>query len=42
MIREAARKTQGIKTLWEDGVNKILKGITSIDEVTKATFGDEL
>jgi len=42
MIRDAARETQGMKTLWEDGVDKILKGITTIDEVSRTTFGDEL
>lgn len=42
MIRDAARETQGMKTLWEDGVDKILKGITTINEVTRTTFGDEL
>jgi len=42
MIRDVAVKTQGMKTLWKDGVDKILKGITTIDEVTRTTFGDEL
>lgn len=42
MIRDVAGKTRGMKTLWKDGVDKILKGITTIDEVTRATFGDEL
>ena len=40
MIRDAAGKTQGMKTLWKDGVDKILKGITTIDEVTRATEQD--
>lgn len=38
MIRKAARETQGMKTLREDGVDKALKGIMTIDEVTKASF----
>ena len=42
MIRGAARETRGMKTLLEDGIDKVLKGITTIDEVTRATFGDEL
>ncbi|NQT69297.1 MAG: type II/IV secretion system protein [Desulfobacteraceae bacterium] len=41
MIKDVARKTQGMKTLWKDGIDKILKGITTIDEINKATFGDE-
>jgi len=41
MIKDVARKTQGMKTLWKDGIDKILKGITTIDEIRKAAFGDE-
>jgi len=42
MIKDVARETQGMKTLWKDGVDKILKGITTNDEVNKATFSDEV
>ena len=42
MIGDVARETQGMKTLWEDGIDKVLKGITTSDEVTRVTFGDEL
>jgi len=38
MIRKVARETQGMKTLREDGVDKVLKGITTIDEVNKVSF----
>lgn len=42
MIKDVAQKTQGMKTLWKDGIDKILKGITTIDEVNKTTIGDDL
>lgn len=32
-----AAKSQGMKTLFEDGLEKVLKGITSIDEVNRVT-----
>jgi type IV pilus assembly protein PilB len=38
MIRKVARETQGMKSLQEDGIDKVLKGVTTIDEVTKTTF----
>lgn len=41
-IRKMASETQGMKTLREDGVDKLLKGITTIDEVNKITFEYEL
>ena len=41
MIRKVARETQGMKTLREDGVDKVLKGITTLDEVTKVSFEQE-
>jgi len=38
MIRKVARETQGMKTLREDGIDKVLKGITTIDEVNRVSF----
>ena len=38
MIRKVARETQDMKTIREDGVDKVLKGITTIDEVNKVSF----
>ncbi|HLG29178.1 MAG TPA: ATPase, T2SS/T4P/T4SS family [Candidatus Brocadiales bacterium] len=40
-IRNFARETQGMKTLWEDGVNKVLKGVTTIEEVLRVTTARE-
>jgi type IV pilus assembly protein PilB len=40
-LREQARLTGGLKSLQEDGVRKILEGITTIDEVLKATKREE-
>jgi type IV pilus assembly protein PilB len=40
-IKKMARETQNMKTLREDGVEKALKGITTIDEVNKVSFGLE-
>ena len=37
MIRKMARKTQGMKTLFEDGVQKAMKGITTLEEVMRLT-----
>jgi len=34
IIRRAARES-GMRTLWEDGRNKILKGLTTVDEITR-------
>ncbi|MDD5449303.1 MAG: type II secretion system ATPase GspE [Candidatus Omnitrophica bacterium] len=39
-IREAAQAA-GMKALWQDGVEKVLKGITTVEEVKKATIGAE-
>jgi len=36
-IREAAKKS-GMKLLWEDGLEKVLKGKTTIDELKRVTF----
>jgi type IV pilus assembly protein PilB len=41
-IKEQARLTGGLKSLQEDGVRKILEGITSIDEVLAATKREDL
>jgi len=38
MIRKAARETLGMKALREDGIDKVLKGITTIEEVNKVSF----
>jgi type IV pilus assembly protein PilB len=41
-IREQARLTGGLKSLSEDGVRKILDGVTTIEEVLSATKRDEV
>jgi type IV pilus assembly protein PilB len=38
-LRDAAQKN-GMKMLWNDGVEKVLKGITSVDELKRVTFSD--
>ncbi|HEV8185122.1 MAG TPA: type II/IV secretion system protein, partial [Chthoniobacterales bacterium] len=40
MLRRKAREL-GMRTLREDGVRKVLAGITSADEVISITLGDE-
>ena len=35
MIAKVAGENHGMQTLREDGADKVLKGITSIDEVNK-------
>lgn len=40
-IRKFAREAQAMKTLWEDGVDKVLKGITTIEEVLRVTTAHE-
>ncbi len=40
MLRKKAREL-GMRTLREDGVRKVLAGITSADEVISITLGDE-
>jgi len=37
MIKDAAGETCGMKTLCEDGIDKVLKKITTIEEVTRVT-----
>jgi type II secretory ATPase GspE/PulE/Tfp pilus assembly ATPase PilB-like protein len=38
MIIKAAGETQGMRNLREDGADKVLKGITTIDEVNKVSL----
>jgi len=39
-IKEAARK-EGMKTLREHGIDKALKGITTVEEIMRVTVGDQ-
>jgi type IV pilus assembly protein PilB len=39
-IRQAAKQTQGMKTLRERGLSKAIKGITTLEEVNRLTFED--
>jgi general secretion pathway protein E/type IV pilus assembly protein PilB len=39
LLRQRAREL-GMRTLREDGVRKILAGVTSADEVISVTIGD--
>jgi type IV pilus assembly protein PilB len=38
VIREAAKKTTGMISLREDGLGKVLKGITTLEEVDRVTY----
>ena len=38
VIRETARKTMGMTSLREDGLRKVLKGITTIEEVDRVVY----
>ena len=38
VIREAAKKTIGMISLREDGLRKVLKGITTLEEVDRVTY----
>ncbi len=38
LIREAAKKTVGMASLREDGLEKVLKGITTLEEVDRVTY----
>ncbi len=38
VIREAARETVGMTSFREDGLRKVLKGITTRDEVDRVAF----
>ena len=37
----AAGRAQGMRTLREDGIRKVLAGLTTPDEVIRATVGDD-
>ncbi len=39
-IRDVARETQGLTTLREDGVAKVLAGYTTTDELARVTFAE--
>jgi type II secretory ATPase GspE/PulE/Tfp pilus assembly ATPase PilB-like protein len=38
VIREVAKKTAGMVPLREDGVEKVLKGITTLKEVDRVAY----
>jgi type IV pilus assembly protein PilB len=38
LVAQTARRTQGMKTLREDGVAKVVKGITSVEELNRVTL----
>ncbi len=38
VIRETAKKTTGMASLREDGLRKVLKGITTLEEVDRVTY----
>jgi type IV pilus assembly protein PilB len=38
LVREAAKKTAGMTSLREDGLRKILKGITTLEEVDRVAY----
>jgi type II secretory ATPase GspE/PulE/Tfp pilus assembly ATPase PilB-like protein len=40
VLRARARE-MGMRTLREDGIRKVLAGLTTPDEVIRATMGDE-
>jgi type II secretory ATPase GspE/PulE/Tfp pilus assembly ATPase PilB-like protein len=37
-LLESARRTQNMKTLREDGLEKSMKGITTLEEVNRVCF----
>lgn len=39
-LREESRKF-GMKTLWEDGIKKVIEGITTIEEIKRVTLMEE-
>jgi type II secretory ATPase GspE/PulE/Tfp pilus assembly ATPase PilB-like protein len=41
-IRDAARKTQGLNTLRHDALTKTLNGYTTLEEVNRVTFSDDM
>jgi type IV pilus assembly protein PilB len=38
VIRETAKKTMGMASLREDGLRKVLKGVTTLEEVDRVTY----
>jgi type II secretory ATPase GspE/PulE/Tfp pilus assembly ATPase PilB-like protein len=38
VIREVARETTGLKSLREDGLTKVLKGMTTKEEVDRVAY----
>jgi type IV pilus assembly protein PilB len=38
LVAETARRTQGMKSLREDGAAKVIKGITSVEELNRVTL----
>jgi len=40
ILRQAAQRA-GTKTLWEDGREKVLQGITTVEELKRVTFSEE-
>lgn len=41
VIRRQARKEQNMKSLRDDGLDKVLQGITTLEEVNRVTFEEE-
>ncbi len=39
-LRDRARETQGMKSLREDGISKVLGGHTTVDELSRVTFAN--
>ncbi len=39
-LKDVARKS-GMKSLWDDGKEKVLKGITTFEELKRVTFTEE-
>ena len=35
---ERAALAEGMRTLWDDGMNKVMSGLTSIDELARVTI----
>ena len=42
VIRDTARKTQGLKTLRHDALTKALNGYTTLEEVNRVTFVEDI
>ena len=39
-IRDVAQK-KGMKLLWEDGLEKVIEGVTTLEEVNKVVFVEQ-